>query len=139
MACSHEGQLVLRRPCRHHKLRTDAEQAEIEQIVCEFESSGLNRSQFCRRQGLTLGVLNRYLQRRAGPKQFLENFHGILQTDAYQAYDKVGGRGLSVIETCRRLKVSARDYLSAVLPGLANTRLQRLPNLTPTAWAAQHQ
>src|SRR5258708_40341580 len=38
--------------------------AEIEQIVCEFESSGLNRSQFCRRQGLTLGVLNRYLQRR---------------------------------------------------------------------------
>jgi transposase len=221
---------------------------------------------------------------RAGPKQFLENFHGILQTDAYQAYDKVGGRGmvhagcwtharrgfanvvklnpgdpvatpivakinelfavdaeareqglsvdarhrlrqqkaperlekikaaieaakpgalpggalenacqyalgiwprlicflaypelelsnnqaensmrpvvlgrknwihigspqagskvaaiLSVIETCRRLKVSARDYLSAVLPGLANTRLQCLPDLTPTAWAAQHQ
>src|SRR5258708_38884215 len=38
--------------------------AEIEQIVCEFESSGLNRSQFCRRQSLTLGVLNRYLQRR---------------------------------------------------------------------------
>src|SRR2546428_11143002 len=38
--------------------------AEIEQIACEFESSGLNRSQFCRRQGLTLGVLNRYLQRR---------------------------------------------------------------------------
>src|SRR6266478_7018686 len=31
---------------------------------------------------------------RAGPKQFLENFHGILQTDAYQAYDKVGGRGM---------------------------------------------
>jgi len=38
--------------------------AEIERIVCEFESSGLNRSQFCRRQGLTLGALNRYLQRR---------------------------------------------------------------------------
>jgi transposase len=221
---------------------------------------------------------------RAGPKQFLENFHGILQTDAYQAYDKVGGRGmvhagcwtharrgfanvvklnpgdpvatpivakinelfavdaevreqglsvearyrlrqqkapellqkiraaieaaktgalpggalenaceyalgmwprlicfleypelelsnnlaensmrpvvlgrknwihigspqagskvaaiLSVIETCRRLKVSARDYLSAVLPGLANTRLQRLADLTPTAWVAQRQ
>lgn len=38
--------------------------AEIEQIVSGFESSGLNRSQFCRGQGLTLGVLNRYLQRR---------------------------------------------------------------------------
>jgi len=221
---------------------------------------------------------------RAGPKQFLENFHGILQTDAYQAYDKVGGRGmvhagcwtharrgfanvvklnpgdpvatpivakinelfsvdaeareqglsvearhqlrqqkapellekikaaieaakpgalpggalenaceyvigiwprlicfleyqelelsnnlaensmrpvvlgrknwihigspqagskvaaiLSVIESCRRLKVSARDYLSAVLPGLANTRMRCLSALTPTAWAAQRQ
>jgi transposase len=31
---------------------------------------------------------------RAGPKQFLKDFHGILQTDAYQAYDKVGGSGM---------------------------------------------
>jgi transposase len=46
---------------------------------------------------------------------------------------------LSVIETCRRLKISARDYLSAVLPGLANTRLHLLHALTPTAWAARHQ
>jgi transposase len=46
---------------------------------------------------------------------------------------------LSVIETCRRLKISARDYLSGVLPGLANVRMQRLPALTPTAWAAQRQ
>ena len=37
--------------------------AEIEQIVSEFKNSGLNRSQFCRRQCLTLGVLNRYLKR----------------------------------------------------------------------------
>ncbi|MGA2647777.1 MAG: transposase, partial [Candidatus Sulfotelmatobacter sp.] len=44
---------------------------------------------------------------------------------------------LSVIETCRRLKISPRDYLSAVLPGLAETPVQRLPALTPTAWAAQ--
>jgi transposase len=46
---------------------------------------------------------------------------------------------LSVIETCRRIKLSARDYLMAVLPGLPNTRLQHLPALTPTAWAAQRQ
>lgn len=37
--------------------------AEIEQIVAEFESSVLNRTQFCRQQGLTLGVLNRSLKR----------------------------------------------------------------------------
>jgi len=28
---------------------------------------------------------------RAGPKQFLERFEGILQTDCYIAYGKVGG------------------------------------------------
>ena len=44
---------------------------------------------------------------------------------------------MSVIETCRRMKISARDYLSAVLPGLADTPLRRLPALTPTAWASQ--
>jgi transposase len=46
---------------------------------------------------------------------------------------------LSVIETCRRLKISARDYLSGVLPGLADVRVKSLPALTPTAWAAQRQ
>jgi transposase len=46
---------------------------------------------------------------------------------------------LSVIETCRRLKISARDYFSSVLPGLAGMRLHRLATLTPTAWATQHQ
>ena len=46
---------------------------------------------------------------------------------------------LSVIETCRRLKISARDYLLGVLPGLANVRIRHLATLTPTAWAAQRQ
>lgn len=39
--------------------------AELEQIVREFESSGLNRNQFCRQHALTWGVLNRYLKRLA--------------------------------------------------------------------------
>jgi transposase len=46
---------------------------------------------------------------------------------------------LSVIESCRRLKNSARDYLSSVLPGLAGMRLHCLTALTPTAWATQRQ
>lgn len=32
-----------------------------------------------------------------------------------------------------------RDYLSALLPGLADAPMRRLPTLTPTAWAAQRQ
>jgi len=39
---------------------------------------------------------------------------------------------LSIFETCRRIKLPVREYLSAVLPGLANLQLQRLSDLTPT-------
>jgi transposase len=44
----------------------------------------------------------------------------------------------SVVESCRRLKLPVRDYLAAVLPGLADVPIQRLPDLTPTAWVGQH-
>lgn len=40
---------------------------------------------------------------------------------------------LSVVESCRRLKIPVRDYLGTILPGLANTPIQRVPELTPTA------
>jgi transposase len=44
---------------------------------------------------------------------------------------------LSVVETCRRLDIRARDYLGAVLPGLAEVSIQKLAGLTPAAWAAR--
>jgi hypothetical protein len=44
---------------------------------------------------------------------------------------------LSVIESCRRLKIRVRDYLNQVPPGLGDTPLQRVAELTPTAWAAK--
>jgi transposase len=45
---------------------------------------------------------------------------------------------LSVVESCRRMKVPVPDYLHAILPGLAGLPIQRLPELTPVAWASQH-
>jgi transposase len=42
---------------------------------------------------------------------------------------------LSVVETCRRLKLPVRDYLGSVLPGLANFPIRRIAELTPSAWA----
>ena len=45
---------------------------------------------------------------------------------------------LSVVESCRRLKLPVRDYLDAILPGLADLPIQRIPALTPSAWIAQH-
>ena len=44
---------------------------------------------------------------------------------------------LSIVESCRRLKFPVRDYLAAVLPGLASVPIRRLPELTPTALATQ--
>jgi hypothetical protein len=45
---------------------------------------------------------------------------------------------LSVVESCRRMKIPAREYLAAVLPGLADTSIRRLPELTPAVWAARN-
>jgi transposase len=46
---------------------------------------------------------------------------------------------LSVVETCRRLDISARKYLNAVLPGWADVRISQLAGLTPAAWAARNR
>ncbi len=46
---------------------------------------------------------------------------------------------LSVVETCRRLKVSARAYLGAVLPGFSEVSIQKLADLTPGAWATRNR
>jgi transposase len=43
---------------------------------------------------------------------------------------------LSVVESCRRLKLPLREYLAAVLPGLADLPIQQVRRLTPAAWSA---
>jgi transposase len=44
---------------------------------------------------------------------------------------------LSIVETCRRLQIPIRDYLTAILPGLADLPVSRVAELTLTAWAAR--
>ncbi len=45
---------------------------------------------------------------------------------------------LSVVESCRRLKIPVRAYFSAILAGLADLPIRCLPELTPSAWVARH-
>jgi hypothetical protein len=46
---------------------------------------------------------------------------------------------LSVFESCRRLGVPIRDYLSNVLPGLDRCTLRQVVDLTPARWStARH-
>jgi len=44
----------------------------------------------------------------------------------------------SVVESCRRLNIPAREYLAAVLPGLNHCSIQRVAQLTPMAWTTQN-
>jgi hypothetical protein len=61
-----------------------------------------------------------------------------LHVGSAQAGGKVAAI-LSVVESCRRMKLRTRDYLGSILPGLADFPIQRVAELTPAAWAAQHR
>jgi len=43
---------------------------------------------------------------------------------------------LSIVESCRRMRVPLRDYLLDVLPGLDQRKLSEVALLTPSRWAA---
>ena len=45
---------------------------------------------------------------------------------------------VSVVETCRRLKIPIREYLCSMLPGLANLPINRVAELTPASWLARN-
>jgi len=45
---------------------------------------------------------------------------------------------VSIVEACRRLKISIRDCLCSILPGLANFLINRIAGLTPAAWLARN-
>ena len=47
------------------EVRRRRSRAETEQVVAEYETSGLSRVEFCRKQGLSLATLARYRKRRA--------------------------------------------------------------------------
>jgi hypothetical protein len=49
------------------RVRRHRSRAECEQIVVEFEASGLSRSEFCRQRGLSLSTLARYQRRQTQP------------------------------------------------------------------------
>jgi len=45
---------------------------------------------------------------------------------------------LSIIESCRRLGVPAKDYLLAVLPGLDHRMVSDVAQITPARWSRAH-
>jgi transposase len=65
--------------------------------------------------------------------KYFDNRKNWVHIGSSQAGPKIAAI-LSVVESSRRLKILVRDYLGTILPGLANTPIQRVPELTPTAW-----
>src|SRR6202167_1632338 len=59
-----------------------------------------------------------------------------LHVGSAQAGPKVAAI-LSVVESCRRLDVPVKDYLTAVLPGLNRRTLSEVAHLTPGRWSAR--
>jgi transposase len=45
---------------------------------------------------------------------------------------------LSVVESCRRLKIPIRNYIADILPGLANAPVQRIADIIPAVWTTRH-
>ena len=50
-----------------HRRRT---RAEVQQLVAEFLSGGMRRTEFCRSLGLSFGTLDRHLKSNAGKKDY---------------------------------------------------------------------
>ena len=75
-----------------------------------FESSGLNRTQFCRQQGLTWGVLNRHLRRMQAASSNGASGNALVAVElAGQKLDTLqAGSGLAVeLASGRRITVAA--------------------------------
>ena len=84
--------------------------AEIEQIVREFQGSGLNRTQFCQQRGLRWGVLNRHLRRMQAASSNGASGNALVAVEvAGQKLDTLqAGSGLAVeLARGRRITVAA--------------------------------
>ena len=92
---------------RRRRRRTPA---EIQQIISEFKSGELTQREFCRRQGLTLSTLGRYLGRGRGASNEVNN-RGLVAVELAVkkgGAEGCGGCGLSVsVASGRRIVVEA--------------------------------
>ena len=92
--------------------------AEIQQIVSEFRSGELTQIEFCRRQGLTLSTLGRYLSQVRGSSE--ASNRGLVAVEL--AVKKLGvekaGCGLSVMVGRGRRIVVESDFDVATLQRL---------------------
>ncbi len=78
--------------------------SEIRQIVAQYADSGLNRSEFCRRHGICVGTLNRYLQQSSCTRN-----DGLVRVELTSGQIPTHGKGSLAVVLLggRRIEVSA--------------------------------
>ncbi len=83
-------------------VRRRRSRAEVEQLAAEYEASGLSRTEFCRKHGVSLGTLNRYLKRRR-----------------QQTQGEAAGVNLLAVELCRARPAVGKPEDSGLAVALA--------------------
>jgi len=117
---------------------------EAERIVLEFKQSGLTRQAFCAQHGLwkRLTIFLEHPELELSNNSAENSMRGValgrrnwIHIGSQQAGPKIAAI-LSVVENCRRLKLSVREYLADILPGLADRPIQYLEQLTMAGYLA---
>ncbi len=84
--------------------------AEVEQLVAEYETSGLGRVEFCRKRGLSLSTLARYRKRRPEADVPPENRWLAVEVSGGSAGRAGGDSGLAVALAGGRRIAIAREF-----------------------------
>jgi transposase-like protein len=109
----------------HHRRRSSA---EIRQLVEEFVQSGLRQTEFCRRRGVVLNTLKRYLKQDRKAQQAGEGCAALVAVEveaATPAQAREPNNNLAVVlRSGRRIEVGER-FDAATLARLV-TVLERL-------------
>lgn len=100
-------------------MRRRRSRAEVEQLVAEYEASGLGRAEFCRAHALSLSTLNRYCKRRAqGEATGVSRWVTVELAGARPANGGGGSSGLTVVlSSGRRIEVG-RGFEASTLERL---------------------
>ena len=101
-------------------VRRRRNRAEVEQLVAEFETSALNRTEFCRAHGLSLSTLNRYRNRKS------QQSGTAMQTGLLAVELSEPGSGRSAGAGSGLAVVSAGDWRIEVACGFDGVTLWRL-------------
>jgi transposase len=103
------------------KIKRRRNRVEIEQLVAEYESSGLSRTDFCRQRGLSLSTLSRYRRRQEQAAGETPDGKRFLAVEVSGSAARVGGEranGLAImVPGGRRIEVG-RDFDAETLKRL---------------------